>query len=144
MNCYSLTGSMATTKCHEGMCTSCALCKKPNAKYTHPIQLSSDQQVCLKLKEYKPNIPETACICLPWAKQLKRLVTNPTLPQKCGVEKCTNMVHKSTNLMSVDELERLLGVRVVTFDAGLAWATISWTMPEPLSGDVLPGTSTYM
>ncbi len=117
------------------MCTSCALCKKPNAKYTHPIQLSSDQQVGLKLKEYEPNIPETACICLPCAKQLKRLVTNPTLrprwfpkatklPQKCGAEKCTNMVHKSTNLVSVDELERLLGVRVVAFDAGLGQPSV--------------------
>ena len=121
---------MANKKCLEGPCTQCTLCMKSNSKYTHPAQIRADKSTYDKLREFKPDVEDTACICLPCAKQLKRFATNPNLKahphwvpksenasekDKCSVENCKLYVYRSTNLASIENLEHLLGKRIVAF-----------------------------
>ena len=122
--------AMANKKCHEGPCTQCTLCMKSNSKYTHPAQVRADKSTYDKLREFKPDVEDTACICLPCARQLKRFATNPNLKahprwlpksenatekKKCSVENCKLYVYRSTNLASIENLEHLLGKRIVAF-----------------------------
>ena len=116
---------MATNKrCHEGRCTSCALCKRSNPKYQHLVHMEGTEHEWLEKNE--PSLSQTACICLPCIKQIKRNVNNPGFSPrwctkapkpvpKCNIDNCQHSIYRNTNLVSVTELQQILGENVTAF-----------------------------
>jgi len=61
------------TASHSGPCTTCELRQKANPKMKHLIQMKVQEkykEVYQWLKSEKPTLSDTACICLPCAKQI--------------------------------------------------------------------------
>ena len=115
---------MATRKCHDGLCGLCSLCKTHCNKYTHPELFDSEQYRFLcGVEEREVSMKE--CICYSCSKQIKRNVGNEkfrprwqikfTPIHKCGMEGCTYLAKKNTELVSTEEIERVLGQPVNSF-----------------------------
>ena len=77
LNCTGITTNMSATSNNTvgHKCTACQLCQKLNSKMKHPNQMKIQPQfseVYVWLKKHKPIINDSACLCLPYVKQIQR------------------------------------------------------------------------
>ena len=89
--------------------------------YKHMKQLQeTERETHNWLEKNEALLSENSCICLPC---VKRNINNPlfhpkwrkkvtTPPPRCRVNECEQFIYTNTNLVSVDQLERLLGTSV--------------------------------
>ena len=115
----------SSSKCHQGPCGPCFLCRSRSMKYTHPDKFDSDQYDFLCEVEGTV-IDKCVCTCYACSKQLTRHVDCPKFEprwqekntrteNKCSVQSCTNIGNKNTTLATGHEIEGLLGQPIVSF-----------------------------
>ncbi len=126
----------SSTKCHQGTCGPCFLCRAESTKYTHPEKFDAQQYTFLCEVE-SASIDKCVCICYACSKQLKRNVNNPkfqprwrqdrsdTFQKKCSVQSCENAAQKKTSLASAQQIEHLIGQPIVSFTVEQAVSSVN-------------------
>ena len=111
---------MASLQYHEGACDPCALCEHMNTRYKHLSELKvCDRDSYKWLEENEANLSVHPVHAYPasnrWRNKTKPYfqprwrpkVSKP--PTKCQVHGCEQLVYSKTTLISLHELERILG-----------------------------------
>ncbi len=115
-------GNMAQISVHDGKCGACHLCGKESTKYVH-LAVKSDCNVAALIRATKTT-PNEACICHACYKQASRNKSNPNFHPRweekppttvlCGILTCTKGVYRHSNIASRQEIEEIVGEKVVT------------------------------
>ncbi len=114
---------MAQISVHDGKCGPCHLCGKESTKYVH-LAVKSDCNVAALIRATKTT-PNEACICHACYKQASRNKNNPNFHPRweekppttkvlCGILTCTKGVYRHSNIASRQEIEEIVGEKVVT------------------------------
>ena len=105
----------------------CILCKKSNPKYTNLAQMKTKKSNAYQwLKDNNPVLDEATPICLPCFKQIDRNYKNPDFTPRwvpkiqkantiCCIEGCKHPLYSKTNLVTAEQLYKLLDERVTAF-----------------------------
>ena len=110
------------TKLHEGKCGPCHLCEQESTKYTH----LEKKWIAYLQSSFMMTLCREVCICHACYKQASTNVNNPTfqprwkpkqaLPKAiCSVDTCDKTVYRNTNMASREQIENLVGQKLVTF-----------------------------
>ncbi len=113
---------------HLGACGPCTLCKKQSFRYTHAENIGESEKTVISKFSGK-SLPDTACICQACILQVKKNLDNDNfrprwLPKQaktleiCCIENCKHPADKNTTLVTPEQLEKVLDIRVVAFTVG--------------------------
>ena len=106
---------------HQGKCGPCSLCNRESSRYTHPGKM--DQMVYNLICGVEGNpLSNTACMCHACYKQASRNVgeenyhprwkPKESVKEECAVLRCTEVVHRRTNIASTTHMEQILESKI--------------------------------
>ena len=108
------------TKLHEGKCGPCHLCEQESTKYTH----LGEKMDCVVAKLICDHFMQRSVYMPCMLQQASTNVINPTFRWKpkqalpkaiCSVDTCDETVYRNTNMASREQIENLVGQKLVTF-----------------------------